>query len=150
MSPTSQRKEAQARREARRKRRATMLELVAYGFSYEKLAARYKVSLATVRREVDRALAARRTEPHETYVKMQLTRLDKALQIVNLKLEEGDMRALPALVALLQAYDRYHGAAAMIEAGARAARPLQNLAPKALESLQPATLLSPDAQPVAP
>ena len=113
-----------------------MFDLIVSGYGYEQVAERVGVSVATLRREVDRVLAARAPGSPEPYVGMQVARLQKALLVVDNALDEGDLRAVPALATLLGQFDRYHGFAAALAARGtpQEAPELQNLAPKALES----------------
>jgi hypothetical protein len=90
-SSLSQRAEAQAKAKARRakriERREAFLDLVASGYSYRQIATAMKISLATVRREVDKALAERPIHAPERHASLQVARrlatvrreVDKAL-----------------------------------------------------------------------
>jgi hypothetical protein len=84
-------------------------DLVASGYSHRQIATAMKVSLATVRREVDKALAERPILAPERYVTLQVARLTKALSYADLKLERGDVRAFGPYMKVLAALDRYHG-----------------------------------------
>ena len=67
------------------------------------------MSLATVRREIDRAIAERRLDAPERYVHVQVARLAKALRLADASIERGDLKAVGPLVRLVAALDRYHG-----------------------------------------
>jgi Sigma-70, region 4 len=118
----------------RLERRRKVFDLIVSGYPHEQIAAKMGISIATVRREIDVALAARPPDSADRYVGLQLARLHKALCVVDLALEGGDLRAVPALAALFGQFDRYHGLAALLSAQARGAVTLQDLAPKTLES----------------
>ena len=135
---TRARNAAYEQRVAKSQRRRRMLDLLAGGYTHPEIAERCRVSVATVRREVERALAEQQPPASaERYVEMQLARLNKALRVVDSAMEEDDLRAIPALATLLGEFDRYHGLAAVF---ARAGK-LQKEAPKRLESNDPATEL---------
>jgi hypothetical protein len=89
-----------------------------------------------VRCEVDRALAAQAPDSAQRYVALQLARLQKAILVVDIALDNADLRSIPALATLLGEFDRYHGLAALLGAdgGAPASAGLQKKSPKALES----------------
>jgi Homeodomain-like domain len=112
-SSLSERAEARAAAKARRakriERREALLDLVASGYSHRQIATAMGVSLATVRREVDKALAERPIHAPEHYVSLQVARLTKALSYADLKLERGDIRAFGPYMKVLAALDRYHG-----------------------------------------
>jgi hypothetical protein len=109
----SQRAAIRAQRRARRSeriaRRENFFDLVASGYSYRQIAEAAKVSAATVRREIDRAIAARRLDAPERYVHVQVARLAKALRLADASIERGDLKAVGPLVRLVAALDRYHG-----------------------------------------
>ena len=131
------RETARARRSEKIERRRKLLDMVVAGYAYENIADRFEISIATLRREVDRALAARAPDSADRYVALQLARLQKAMLVVDLAMDDADLRAIPALVSLLGEFDRYHGLAALLSAGAPGE--LQKKAPKALEALDRVT-----------
>jgi len=112
-SSLSQRAEARAAAKARRakriERREAFLDLVASGYSHRQIATAMKVSLATVRREVDEALAERPLQAPERYASLQVERLTRALCHADHKLAQGDIRAFAPYVKIVAALDRYHG-----------------------------------------
>ncbi len=69
----------QGRRAKRIERREAFLDLVSSGYSYRQIATAMRVSLAAVRREVDKALAERPLHPPERHASLQVERLSKAL-----------------------------------------------------------------------
>ena len=112
-SSLSQRAEARVKAKARRakrvERREAFLDLVASGYSHRQIATAMKVSLATVRREVDKALAERPLHAPERHASLQVERLSKALCHADFKLAHGDIRAFAPYMKLVTALDRYHG-----------------------------------------
>ena len=79
-----------ARRVAKADRRRVLLDLIISGYAYSHIAELFKTSVATVRREVDRALAQQTPHSTERYVALQMARVQKALLYVDLQLEEGN------------------------------------------------------------
>ncbi len=65
--------------------------------------------MKTVRREIDRALDARRLDAPERYVHLQVERLTKALRLVDFRIERGELAAVGPLMKVVAALDRYHG-----------------------------------------
>jgi len=112
-SSLSQRAEARAAAKARRakriERREAFLDLVASGYSHRQIATAMRVSLATVRREVDKALAERPLHAPERHASLQIARLSRALCHADFKLANGDIRAFAPYMKLVAALDRYHG-----------------------------------------
>jgi hypothetical protein len=91
---------AVARRAEKAMRREAVLNLVVSGYVRELIAEKLGVSVATVRREVDRAIGQRRLDAPDRYVRLQVTRLNKALLVVDHALAHGDIRAVEPLVRL--------------------------------------------------
>ena len=115
-SPSSRREKQlvrlRERRAARTQRREKMLELVVSGFERGLIARKFEVSLKTVQREIDRALNQRSFDRTDRHLRLQVERLSKALQIVDLAVESGDVKAVNTLLALMSQLDRYHNVAA--------------------------------------
>jgi hypothetical protein len=99
---------AKARRKAMRAWSQSSFDLLASGFSPEQIAEARKVSVRTIRREIDAAIAQRQLDAPERYVHLQIARLTKALRIADAALERGDLKAVRALVTVVAAMDRYH------------------------------------------
>ena len=140
----SQRAAVRAQRRARRNeriaRRETFFDLVASGYSCRQIAEAAKVSAATVRREIDRAIAERRLDAPERYAHVQVARLTKALRLADAAIERGELKAVRPLVRLVAALDRYHG---LGRAGAQRA-PAAGAPPPPTEALAlPAPPLAP-------
>ena len=100
---------AKARKTAKLAWSQSSFDLLASGFSPEQIAEGRKVSIRTIRREIDSAVARRRLDAPERYVHLQIARLTKALRLADAALERGDLKAVRALVTVVTAMDRYHG-----------------------------------------
>ena len=99
---------AKARKMAKLAWSQNSFELLASGYSPEQIAEVRKVSVRTIRREIDAAVARRRLDAPERYVHLQVARLTKALRFADAALERGDLKAVRALVTVVSAMDRYH------------------------------------------
>ena len=91
--------------------RECVFDMIASGYSYHVIAATLEISVATVRREFDRAIAERRLDAPERYTKVQVARLNKVLRVVDELVDKGDPKAVAPLIWLVAALDRYHGLA---------------------------------------
>ena len=104
-----ERAEAKARKMAKLAWSQGSFDMLASGYSPEQIAEVRKVSVRTIRREIDSAVARRKLDAPERYVHLQVARLTKALRYADAALERGDLKAVRALVTLVTAMDRYHG-----------------------------------------
>ncbi len=147
-STLSQRAEARAAAKARRakriERREACLDLVASGYSHRQIATAMRVSLATVRREVDKALAERPIHAPERHAALQVERLTRALCHADLKLADGDIRAFAPYMKLVAALDRYYGL------DGRLAQPSARQITTALAAPPPPLALTHAAEPALP
>ena len=100
---------ARAGRKAKLAWSQSSFDLLASGYSPERIAEARKVSIRTIRREIDTAIARRRLDAPERYIHLQVARLTKALRFADAALERGDLKAVRALVEVVAAMDRYHG-----------------------------------------
>ena len=107
--PARGRAAGRARRAQKAAARQCFFEALTSGFTVEQIAAESKVSVKTVRREIDRALDARRLDAPERYVHLQVERLTKALRLVDFRIERGELAAVGPLMKVVAALDRYHG-----------------------------------------
>jgi hypothetical protein len=105
----SERAAANARRSAKTAFRQASFDLLASGYSLEQIAATRKVSVRTIRREIDPVIAERRLDAPDRYVHLQVARLAKALRLADAAMERGDLKAVQALVKVVSSLDRYHG-----------------------------------------
>jgi len=103
---------AQARRASRAAMRENSFELLASGYSLQRIANARNVSVATIRREIDQAIAARRLDAPESYVHLQVARLSKALCLVDASLETGNLKAIGPFLKIVAELGRYHQLAA--------------------------------------
>ena len=100
---------AKARKMAKLAWSQNSFDLLASGYTPEQIAEVREVSVRTIRREIDAAIARRRLDAPERYVHLQVARLTKALRFADAALERGDLKAVRALVEVVAAMDRYHG-----------------------------------------
>jgi hypothetical protein len=100
---------AKARRMAKLAWSQNSFDLLASGYTPEQIAEVRKVSVRTIRREIDSAIARRQLDAPERYLHLQVARLTKALRFADAALERGDLKAVRALVTVVAAMDRYHG-----------------------------------------
>ncbi len=99
----------QKRRAAKREMRETCFQALADGFTQEQIAQARGVSVATVRREIDRAIAARQVRGVEAHVRLQIARATKALALLDIRISAGETAAVGPYLKTLAALDRYHG-----------------------------------------
>jgi hypothetical protein len=155
LAPPSQRAKDRAAGRARRAQKAAArqayFEALTSGFSLQHIAEAANVSVATVRRELDRAIAERRLDAPDRYIHLQVARLTKALRLVDMRIDRGELAAVFALTKLATTLDRYHGLAAKVPS---LAPPSAGLAPPASPlalayASQPADPVAPDPPNVA-
>jgi DNA-binding CsgD family transcriptional regulator len=101
-----------SRREMRLARRERCFSLLTSGYSFSQIAKMMQANAATVRREIDRALAERRLEAPERFAQVQVARLIKALRLAEAAIELGEMKAIATYLKVVAALDRYHELAA--------------------------------------
>ena len=97
-SPHDARRE---RRNTRRLWRRDLLDRSAAGESRRALAEEQNVSLSTVQRALTRARAERPLEPRDAFVAAQRDRLEKAAQLAEERIADGDLAAAYVLIQLL-------------------------------------------------
>jgi hypothetical protein len=102
------RAQVRARRADRIARRERFFELMMSGHSYAQIARMARTSAATVRREIDRALAERRLDAPERFARVQVARLQKALKLAEAAIELGELKAVGIYLRAVAALDRYH------------------------------------------
>jgi len=124
---------AQGRRAARVVMRENSFDLLASGYSLQKIADARNVSVATIRREIDQAIAERRLNAPESYMHVQIARLSKALCLADASLEKGNLKAIAPFVKIVRELDRYHRLDAP-------AKPLAPEAPAIAPAAKPALL----------
>ena len=72
------------------------------------------MSLKTLRRLVDREIADRRLDAPDRHIRLQVARVEKALEVADAAIEAGDVRAVSQYLKAVAALDRYHGVAAAL------------------------------------
>jgi hypothetical protein len=91
----------------------------------------------SVRRATERAVARRRLDAGAHYVHLQVMRLTKALRVVDLNLDNGDLKAVAPMLKVVAQLDKYHAlswAAPASPPPALPPPPLTLAAPRAAES----------------
>jgi hypothetical protein len=106
------RTQRRTRRASRIARRERYFSLMASGYNCSQIARMVRTSAATVRREVDRALAERRLDAPERFAQVQIARLVKALRLAEAAIELGELKAVATYLRVIAALDRYHELAA--------------------------------------
>jgi hypothetical protein len=99
-------------RAQRRGRRETGIARREPGNSCSRIAKIVQASAATVRREIDRALADRPLDAPERFARAQIARLVKALRLAEAAVELGELKAVETYLRIVAALDRYHELAA--------------------------------------
>jgi len=99
---------ARERRRQRARRDEDILDLVVSGYAAETIADKLGLSVKTVRRAAERAVAKRRLDGGAHYVRLQVMRLTKAMRVVDLNLENGDLKAVEPLLKVMAQLDKYH------------------------------------------
>jgi hypothetical protein len=84
---------------------AQMLE----GQSYAAIADSEGLTVRRVRQIVQQALDRWDIEPRKEYTLVQIARLDSALRLIERKIADGKLNAVPHLIRVLEQLDRYHG-----------------------------------------
>ena len=130
---------AQEQRQERARLRGDILDLVVSGYAYEAIAEKLGLSVKTVRRATAKAIEKRQLDSGADYVHLQVLRLTKAMRVVDLNLEEGNLKAVAPLLKVIAQLDRYHGLSlpapgpALSSALAPPGPPLALAAPEATE-----------------
>jgi len=83
-------------------------QALAAGWSVWQIADARKVSVRTIQREIERAVAERRLDAPDRFVHLQVARLTKALRVADIRLDRGELAAVAPLVKVVAALDRYH------------------------------------------
>lgn len=128
------RQAARERRQERLRRDEDILDLVVSGYAQDTIADKLRLSAKTVRRATARAIERRRLDGGAHYVHLQAMRLAKAMRVVDLNLENGDIRAVEPLLKVMAQLDKYHALAASAPPPrllAQTAPPLALAAPRA-------------------
>ena len=100
------RAQRRGRRETGVARRERYFNLMVSGHGCSQIAKMVRTSVATVRREIDRALAERRLDAPESFAKVQVARLMKALRLAEAAVELGELKAVATYLRVVAALDR--------------------------------------------
>jgi len=95
-------------------RRGRIFARLREGYAYDEIAREEQVTPERVRQIVREALA-RRFVDETDHAKLQLARLAQAMQIASMAVADGDVRAIPAFLKVLDRLDRYQRAAKVNE-----------------------------------
>jgi hypothetical protein len=93
-------------------RQERYFNLMASGYTCHQIARMVRKSVATVRHEIDRALAERPLDTPERFAQVQVARLVKALRFAEAAVELGELKAVATYLRIVAALDRYHELAA--------------------------------------
>jgi hypothetical protein len=110
--PPDLRAQRDARRTTRIARPERCFSLMTSGYTCNQIARMVRTSVATVRREIDRALAERPLDTPERFAQVQVARLVKALRLAEAAVELGELKAVATYLRIVAALDRYHELAA--------------------------------------
>jgi transposase len=113
-----------AKREKKVAQRERYFDLMISGYNCNQIARMVRTSAATVRREIDRALAERRLDAPERFASVQVSRLVKALRLAEAAIELGELKAVATYLRVVAALDRYHELVAGSPPTRRPAEPL--------------------------
>jgi hypothetical protein len=83
--------------------------LLLEGQSYLDIAEAERLSVRRVRMIVQEALDRWYMDPKKEYALVQIARLENALRLVERKIADGKLNAVPPLIKLLEQLSRYHG-----------------------------------------
>ena len=92
-------------------RRGRIFARLREGYAYDEIAREEQLTPERVRQIVREALARRLVEDKTDHAKLQLARLAQAMQIASVAVADGDVRAIPALLKVIDWVDRYQRAA---------------------------------------
>jgi len=96
-------------------RRGRIFARLREGYAYDDIAREEQVTPERVRQIVREALARRFVDDETDHAKLQLARLAQAMQIASIAVADGDVKAIPALIKVIDRLDRYQRAAKVNE-----------------------------------
>jgi hypothetical protein len=92
-------------------RRGRILARLREGWAYDQVAREEELTTERVRQIVREALAQHIVDDETDHAKLQLHRLASAMQIAGMAVADGDVKAIPAFLKVLDRVDRYQRAA---------------------------------------
>ena len=129
---TSQRRKLREQAHQRRidlvRRRETLFDMAASGYTTDTIAAQFGLTANAVRRAMAKVVAAKRLDAPDQFVHLQVARLHKALRAAEAAVDRNEMRGVSAMVRVVAQLDRYHAP----QAPARAALAAPSRQPLAL------------------
>ena len=96
-------------------RRGRIFALLREGYAYDEIAREEQITPERVRQIVREALARRVVEDETDHAKLQLARLTQAMQIASVAAADGNVKAIPALLKVIDRLDCYQRAAKVNE-----------------------------------
>jgi hypothetical protein len=92
-------------------RRARIFARLREGWAYDEVAREEELTPERVREVVREALERRLVDDETDHAKLQLARLAPAMQIAGMAVADGDVKAIPPFLKVLDRLDRYQRAA---------------------------------------
>ena len=96
-------------------RRGRIFARLREGYAYDEIAREEQLTPERVRQIVREALARRFVDDETDHAKLQLARLAQAMQIASMAVADGDVKAIPAFIKVIDRLDRYQRAAKVSE-----------------------------------
>ncbi len=113
-----------------------IVRALAHGESIDEIALREGLTLRRARERVAAVVARRALEPTETFIAVQITRLNETMLVAYAAMKDGNMAAVDRVLKITREYDRYHGLALTLARRAGATAEAHALgAPTALAAL---------------
>ncbi len=113
-----------------------IVRALAHGESIDEIALREGLTLRRARERVAAVVARRALEPTETFIAVQITRLNETMLVAYAAMKGGNMAAVDRVLKITREYDRYHGLALTLarRAGASGETDVDVLVPLALQA----------------
>ncbi len=88
-----------------------IVRALAHGELIDEIALREGLTLRRARERVAAVVARRALEPTETFIAVQITRLNEMMLVAYAAMKDGNMAAVDRVLKITREYDRYHGLA---------------------------------------